>query len=160
MIKAKNISGIPSQYLTNGEFWFDLPADWLLRKNKSVQNLDAQNKVSQEIALTFLLDRSPKNNLLLANYTEPIQVEIYQNGELLEFDELRVNDDLPNGFDVEVVGSSWAEKLQRLKLSDLNLGQFNYTLPNVLAAWANTSALAVPTLAHYGGWNDEGKATR
>jgi len=160
MIKAKNIFDIPSRFLTDGEFLFDLPENWEIRKTKSAEALDQENKISQEIAYSFALPRTAKNEFALGNSKRFIEVEIYENGELLEFDQLRRLKKRDTEFEVEVFGSNWAEKLSRLKLNQLNLGEFEYTQANALNTWSDTTGLVVAAPAHYGAFNQEGSITR
>lgn len=159
MIKAKKISGIPAHLLTDGEFFFDLPEDYGIRKSKSRSELDTENKVSQEVALSFTLPRSPGNDYFFAYYTGAIGVWVWDNGEILEFDEIRLTETKDEGYEVEIYGSNWAEKLQRLRVRDVDLGEFEYTDAEIAAAWSDTTIMATPTLASYGGWNQEGSAT-
>ncbi len=159
MIKAKKISGIPSHLLTAGEFYFDLPEDYSIRKSKSRSELDTENKVSQEVALSFTLPRSPGNDYFFADYLGAVDVWVWDNGEILEFDEIRLTETKDDGYEVEIYGSNWAEKLSRLRVRDVDLGTFEYTKAKILTAWADTTAMATPTLASYGGWNQEGSAT-
>ena len=159
MIKAKKISGIPTHLLTDGEFYFDLPEDYGIRKSKSRSELDTENKVSQEVALSFTLPRSPGNDYFFADYTGAIDVWVWDNGEILEFDEIRLTETKEDGYEVEIYGSNWAEKLQRLRVRDVDLGEFEYTDAEIAAAWSDTTIMATPTLASYGGWNQEGSAT-
>lgn len=159
MIKAKKISGIPAHLLTDGEFYFDLPEDYGIRKSKSRSELDTENKVSQEVALSFTLPRSPGNDYFFTDYTGAIDVWVWDNGEILEFDEIRLTETKEEGYEVEIYGSNWAEKLQRLRVRDVDLGGFEYTDAEIAAAWSDTTIMATPTLASYGGWNQEGSAT-
>lgn len=159
MIKAKKISGIPTHLLTDGEFYFDLPEDYGIRKSKSRSELDTENKVSQEVALSFTLPRSPGNDYFFADYAGAIDVWVWDNGEILEFDEIRLTETKDDGYEVEIYGSNWAEKLQRLRVRDVDLGEFEYTDAEIAAAWSDTTIMATPTLASYGGWNQEGSAT-
>jgi len=159
MIKAKKISGIPAHLLTDGEFYFDLPEDYGIRKSKSRSELDTDNKVSQEVALSFTLPRSPGNDYFFADYTGAIDVWVWDNGEILEFDEIRLTETKEEGYEVEIYGSNWAEKLQRLRVRDVDLGEFEYTDAEIAAAWSDETIIATPTLASYGGWNQEGSAT-
>ena len=165
MIKAKNISGVPGRYLTGGEFLFDLGSDFEIRRTKSVGNLDSQNKVAQEIVFSITLPFSAKNDLLLKGRKEPIAVEVYQNGEQLEIEELRVIEEVDGtgdgaGYNVDLWGSNWASRLEKIKLSDLDLGTFEYTQANALNTWSNRESLVVATPAHYGAWNQVGSVTR
>jgi len=160
MIKAKNIFDIPPRFLTEGEFLFDLPEKWEVRKTKSAAALDQENKINQEIAYSFALPRTAKNEFILTNSKDYIEVEIYENGELLEFDQLRRLEKRDTDFEVEIFGSNWAEKLSRLKLNQLNLGEFEYTQTNALNTWSNTTGLVVAAPAHYGAFNQEGSITR
>ena len=159
MIKAKKISGIPAHLLTDGEFYFDLPEDYGIRKSKSRSELDTENKVSQEVALSFTLPRSPGNDYFFADYMAAVDVWVWDNGEILEFDEIRLAETKEEGYEVEIYGSNWAEKLQRLRVRDVDLGEFEYTDAEIAAAWSDTTIMATPTLASYGGWNQEGSAT-
>ena len=159
MIKAKKISGIPTHLLTDGEFYFDLPEDYGIRKSKSRSELDTENKVSQEVALSFTLPRSPGNDYFFADYTAAIDVWVWDNGEILEFDEIRLAETKDEGYEVEIYGSNWAEKLQSLRVRDVDLGEFEYTDAEIAAAWSDETIMATPTLASYGGWNQEGSAT-
>lgn len=159
MIKAKKISGIPQHLLSDGEFFFDLPEDYAIRKSKSRSELDTENKVSQEVALSFTLPRSPGNDYFFADYTTPIDVWVWDNGEILEFDEIRLTETKEEGYEVEIYGSNWAEKLLRLRVRDVDLGEFEYSDAEIAAAWSDETIMATPTLASYGGWNQEGSAT-
>lgn len=165
MIKAKNIFGIPARFLTGGEFLFDLSSDFEIRRTKGVGNLDNENKVAQEIVFSVTLPFSTKNDLLLKGRKEPIQVEVYQNGEQLEIEELRVIEEVDGngdgaGYQVDLWGSNWASRLEKIKLSDLDLGTFEYTQANALNTWSDREGLVVATVAHYGKWNQEGSVTR
>lgn len=119
---------------------------------------------SQVAAISFAVPMSPGNLLIferwqpntLDDQREELEVEVRAGGKILALHKMRVVEwnDKQQEIEIEVWGDGWVDELERLSLRDVGLGEFTYTQENIEAAWADTTALAVPVLAHYGAWYD------
>lgn len=173
MISLKYIS--PPSHLTrflssDGNLYFDLDEGFNLRMTKVLEQLTDTAKITQQAALTTTIARTIKNETILDGFEvnaisqiiQTIPVEVRKDEEILPINRLSVIsfEDAENRISIELYGSGWIDDLEALKISSLNLGTFEYTLANVLASWANRSALAVPSVADYGKWLTPGDVTR
>ena len=144
---------------TKGVF-LDLPEDFDIRVTKQLEELTELSKIKQDVALTFDLDFSPINDLLLQKFAyhlrtediEPLEVEIISQDARLPFNLLYCKDvdDTERKYVISIQGGNWLSDLSELRLCDIDLGTFTYSEANVLASWANTSDLVIFPIVDYG----------
>ena len=144
--------------------------EFTLRISRLVEQLTQLNKITQESALSFSIPYSAKNDILLERYSvnildrepEPISIEVYYDGQRVHFEKLRVveHEDGDQQYEVEIFGGGWIDDLDDLTLQSVDLGNFEYTLANVISAWGTPTSIVYPAVIHYGAWNTPGEVTR
>jgi len=154
------------------DVYLDVGDDLEIRLTKSLEELTEAEKIAREASLSGNVPMTPKNRAILARYDAniwqrknrafSIRVEVRYLGQPLYLDRLQVIDtsDPDRQYEVELFGGGWINDLEDCPLNELDLPIFEYTLANVLSAWGDRRALAVPTLSDYGGWNSPGDVTR
>lgn len=140
----------------------DLDARAQIRVTKGLEQNEPEQ--SQVAAISFSVPMSPGNLLIFERWQpntldderEELEVEVRAGGKVQALHKMRVVEwnDKQQEIEIEVWGDGWVDELERLSLRDVGLGEFTYTQENIEAAWADTTALAVPVLAHYGAWYD------
>ncbi len=166
----------PTQFIrqvfgtATGQVFFELDIEFSLRLTKALEELTDENKISQQAALTSSLPYGRRNKILLQEYEvnildeniPPVRVRVEKDGTLIDVSRMRVLGltDRSKRIEVELYGGGWIDDLEECSIADLDLGTYSYTLANVLASWADTSALAVPAPADYGFWHTPGDMTR
>ena len=155
----------------DGNVYLDIEQEqFALRLTKALEALTDVTQLTQEAALAQSLPYTPVNLAATASYRahtlepaiDPIEIEVFWKGTRLTLDRMQVVkfDDRANNIEVELLGDSWINDMKRVVLAELDLGSYDYTLANVLATWADPTALAYPLLAHFGGWLTAPQATR
>jgi len=155
-----------------GKVYLDVDEQFSMRLTKVLEQMTDRNKIGQSAALPNSIPKTRKNELILQEYTPliisrstpSIKIKAQKDGDNLELDRLRVleNDDQQDDprIEIELYGGGWIDDLEACSISELELGTFEYTQANVLAAWADTTALAVPAPANYGFFYTPGDLTR
>jgi len=159
-------------YGQSTEVYLDVGDDLNIRLTKSLEELTEAGKIAREASLSGNVPMTAKNRAILARYDAnvwqrknrafSIRVEVRYLGEPLFLDRLQVIDtsDRERQYEVELFGGGWINDLEDRGINEVDLGDFEYTLANVLASWADQRAIAVPTVSDYGGWRTPGDVTR
>lgn len=151
-----------AQYGDNlGRVYFDLAPNSEIRLTKLVEQKKSSG-ITQEAALPSTFPATQKNRALLERFLPnvvnrqagPVNIEVTQNGQSVPIDALIVTNFDGLEFEIEPFGQSYLDLLKATLLSDIDFGVFEYTIANILAAWANRESDAMPMLANYGAWSD------
>jgi len=144
-----------------GRVYLDLPADTAISMTKALDRLDEIQQVTQEAALSISLSVTPRNKAILERFRpdairqppNPILIEVRSDGERVPVAAMTVVKNTSQAFEVDLFGDDWIDQLKELKLSDLDLGSIFWDAGTVSDIWAgDRQQIAVPLLAHYGGW--------
>ena len=140
----------------------DLDAGAQLRITKGLEQLEPEQ--SQAAAISFPVPMTSANLTIfepwqpntLDDERGDLEIEVRADGKIQGLHKMRVVEwnDKQQQIEIEVWGDGWVDDLERLSLRDIDLGEFAYNETAVTDAWADTTALAVPVLAHYGAWYD------
>lgn len=152
---------IPPDLINQTEgVYLDLPEDFDFRLTRQLEELTDLKKIKQDVALSFNLDFTPINNLLFQKFAntlkvqdiEPLTIEIIKDDTRIPFEKLFVTDvdDVEEVYVITIRNGNWLSDLSELRLCDIELGTFDYSLTNVLASWGNTSDLVIFPPIDYG----------
>ena len=140
----------------------DLDAAAQLRITKGLEQNEPEQ--SQVAAISFAAPMTPANLLIFERWQsntlddtrDEIDIECRADGKVLALHKMQVVEwnDKQQQIEIEVWGDGWVDDLEKLSLRDIDLGEFTYTQANIESAWADTTTIAVPVLAHYGAWYD------
>lgn len=150
--------------------YLDVDSDFNLRLSKAIEEITEVGEISQSASISNSIPVTHRNNACLEQFeanvfirsVDYLEVEVRFDGDILPLHKLTVVNwrDREGRIEIELFGTGWVTDLENILLRSLDLGTFEYTLENVNETWSNTTAFACPALAHYGGWNDEGKSGR
>lgn len=149
---------------SEGRVFLDTPPDLDLRITKTIQELTEANEMKKEAALGFALQQTNRNRSIFEAYRvnaarpekKLLDVAVYSDGERTRLDKLRVGvfRDRQQEIEVELVGPAWITDLEETALNETELPEFEFTIPNIDAAWSDPTALLSFLVADYGGWHD------
>lgn len=146
----------------DNQVYLDTDIDLDLRYTKALEQLTEANQVTQEAALAFSVPMTRKNKALLKGKLDPIDIEARKDGKPLPGTKLEVikEEDRIQRIEVEIFGAGWVTDLEKVFLRTLDIGDYDYTKANIETTWTQSSPLAIPGVAYYGGFNTPGDITR
>jgi len=142
--------------------FLDTDEDFGIRLTKALEQLSEVEQITQEAALSVAIDSTDKNKLLLEDINLLYAIEVKEDGETLPLDKFRIitDSDRDRQFELEFFGNGWIQDLRDLSLSSLDLGIFQNTIANVLASWADQTAMAVSAPSDFGAFQIPGQLSR
>lgn len=140
-------SNFPAHLLDNGRLYLDLSPEFGFRLNKSRSELSEVDKIKDESALTIVLPRTPKNDLVFASFILPntptalqtFNVMCAYGGMILAQNigiPIRLNDaDQTIEFQLAKSQDFWLKAAADFNIDQIDLGRFTYTKANIKATW-------------------------
>lgn len=159
---------------SSGEVYLDVPSTFDIRLSKSLDSFSDLQGITQQAALGDALSGTPRNRALLEPYrsdvlnrrTVPMKIEVRKNGERQPITEMLVvswdASQPPLGeYEIDIYGDDWQEDLKRQRLNEVDLGEYEWTMANILSTWSgDRQQLVMPLLADFNGWLGSGEVTR
>lgn len=157
----------------------DLPIDFSIRLNKSVEQLSILNKISTEAALGFSVPFTPTNDLVFSEYVNPLTLNVTTvffncnvivKGYALQFTRLfvRGKNERNREWELELARNPdhWVELSSQVRTNELDFGTFQVVKSNIVDSWdfpsyegdykdlSGGDPVYWP-LVDYGGWVDQ-----
>ncbi|MEL6140790.1 MAG: hypothetical protein AAFU67_04150 [Bacteroidota bacterium] len=149
--------------------YLDIAPGAELRTTKTLDRADL-SQITQEAALSITGNDTYENRDALREYdpdninrkTDLVGVEVTSDGDPVPLNVMSVRGYQPlTGYELELAGDEWKDKLKALKMNELVLGTFSWTLQNILDQWAvRDNPLAMPDLVHRGTWWEPNQVIR
>lgn len=148
-----------------GRVFLDLGA-FEARLTKALDRSDIQ-QITQEASLSGSIPATRKNRALLEKYrpdvlnreTGPMLIETTQYGKRINLDAAIITgfSESEKSFDFEPFAQSYLDELELVKLSDVDLGTFEWTKANIISTWGDRESIVQAGFCDYGAWNTPGQ---
>lgn len=147
-LRLIDTTGIPSQLLDDGEFYFDLGERFIFEEAERAEELNDINNLNSSAVLGFALKYTHRNLAALEGFRNPnvfgfdyrpLEVVAVSGDRVLRQNLLLVKDfsDADGEFEVELLDerSFWPQAAKELYLNSLDYGSFTWNETNVLSVW-------------------------